>query len=123
MGSFTTGSVVLVPFPFSDISKSKLRPAVILAKISNNDYILCQVTSKVYSSKNVIVINNVDFLEGSLKKKSYARPEKLFTANRKLIISEIGLLKIEKINKITNSVINILNDSLNLREKELTKSP
>ena len=38
------GSVVLVRFPFSDLSESKLRPAVVLADAGRGDWVLCQVT-------------------------------------------------------------------------------
>ena len=49
MGTPTAGSVVLIPFPFSDLSQSKRRPAVVLADAGRGDWILCQVTSKPYS--------------------------------------------------------------------------
>jgi mRNA interferase MazF len=42
------GKVILVPFPFSDLSQSKLRPAVVLAGVGRGDWILCQVTSNPY---------------------------------------------------------------------------
>ncbi|TMA37231.1 MAG: MazF family transcriptional regulator, partial [Deltaproteobacteria bacterium] len=45
MGTSPAGSVVLVPFPFSDLSKSKLRPTVVLAEGGRGDRILCQITS------------------------------------------------------------------------------
>ncbi len=38
------GSVALVPFPFSDLSQAKLRPAIVLASVGRGDWILCQVT-------------------------------------------------------------------------------
>jgi len=37
----SAGSVVLVPFPFSDRSRSKLRPALVLADAGRGDWILC----------------------------------------------------------------------------------
>jgi mRNA interferase MazF len=37
------GKVILVPFPFSDLSQSKLRPAVVLAGVGRGDWILCQI--------------------------------------------------------------------------------
>ena len=43
-----TGAVVLVPFPFSDLSRAKRRPAVVLADAGRGDWILCQVTSNPY---------------------------------------------------------------------------
>lgn len=48
MGAPAAGAVVLVRFPFSDLSQTKLRPAVILANVGRGDWILCQVTSKPY---------------------------------------------------------------------------
>ena len=49
MGAFAAGEVVLVRFPFSDLSSSKLRPAVILAAAGRQDWILCQITSNAYA--------------------------------------------------------------------------
>jgi mRNA interferase MazF len=40
-----------VRFPFSDLSQTKLRPAVVLADAGRGDWILCQVTSKPWSSQ------------------------------------------------------------------------
>ncbi len=50
----TAGSVVLVPFPFSDLSQSKLRPAVVLADAGLGDWILCQVTSRSYADPRAV---------------------------------------------------------------------
>jgi mRNA interferase MazF len=48
MGAVEPGVVVLVRFPFSDLSWSKLRPAVVLAHAGGVDWVLCQVTSNPY---------------------------------------------------------------------------
>ena len=93
MGALTAGSVVSIPFPFSDLSQSKLRPALVLAGIGRNDWILCQITSNPYSDPNAITISDDSFADGALQKMSYARPGKLFTANQELIVDEVGLLK------------------------------
>ena len=47
-------AVVLVRFPFSDLSASKLRPAVVLADAGNGDHILVQVTSKSYADHRAV---------------------------------------------------------------------
>ena len=60
----SAGSVVLVPFPFSDLSQSKLRPAVVLADASRGDWILCQLTSSPYSDARAVKLTNSDFQEG-----------------------------------------------------------
>jgi len=46
MESFVKGDIVVIPFPFSDLSKTKRRPALVLAKTEHNDLILCQITSQ-----------------------------------------------------------------------------
>jgi mRNA interferase MazF len=107
MATFTVGAVVLVPFPFSDLSQSKLRPAVVLAAVARDDFILCQVTSKAYGDDLAIAIDNNDFAVGSLKVMSYARPSKLFTGNGGLIVRQVGLLKPNKLKEILDAVIDL----------------
>ncbi len=67
MGISAKGEVVLVPFPFSDLSKSKMRPAVVLAFAGYDDWVLCQITSNPYSDARAIELNADDFLSGALR--------------------------------------------------------
>lgn len=104
----SVGSVVLVPFPFSDLSQSKLRPAVVLADVGRGDWILCQVTSSPYADAKAITLANSDFEEGSLRVVSYARPGKLFTANQELLVSEVGSLNDKALNRLLDAVVGVL---------------
>ena len=108
MGISAIGEVVLVPFPFSDLSKNKMRPAVVLAFAGYDDWILCQITSNPYSDAKAIELNSEDFLSGALRLKSYVRPGKLFTANSTLIREKLGVLGSEKFEELLNAVINLL---------------
>ncbi|MCK6583857.1 MAG: hypothetical protein L6Q49_12225 [Anaerolineales bacterium] len=85
MGILAVGQVVLVPFPFSDLSRAKMRPAVVLAEAGRDDWILCQVTSNPYGDERALTISEKDFQIGSLRVTSFARPGKLFTANSSLV--------------------------------------
>jgi len=109
----SAGSVVLVPFPFSDLSQSKLRPAVVLADAGRGDWILCQITSKPYSDPQAIELNNDSFATGSLHVKSYARPGKLFTANQSLMVKKVGMLKDDALKLIVDAVVKLLRAGLN----------
>src|SRR3989344_9689348 len=104
MGKFTVGSVVLVFFPFSNLKGQKLRPALVLANVEFDILILCQITSKPYSSKISIPLDSSDFVVGGLPIISYARPDKLFTADMTIIKKTVGVLTPAKKNKILNSV-------------------
>ncbi len=75
------GIVVLVPFPFSDLSQAKLRPALVVADAGHDDWVLCQITSNAYTDRTAIELSDADFQSGSLRLTSFVRPGKLFTAN------------------------------------------
>ena len=51
MGRFVVGDIVVVSFPFSDLSGQKLRPALVLAHGEFDNLILCQITSRPYTNK------------------------------------------------------------------------
>ena len=102
------GSVVLVRFPFSDLSASKLRPAIILAKVGRGDYILVQVTSNPYGDELAIELTDDSFQTGSLKRTSYARPGKLFTANESLMERTVGELSATAVADLVSVVTRIL---------------
>ncbi|MBI5651601.1 MAG: type II toxin-antitoxin system PemK/MazF family toxin [Chloroflexi bacterium] len=104
----SVGAVVLIPFPFSDLTQSKMRPAVVLADAGHDDWILCQVTSKPYSDPGAIQIDQISFASGSLRVTSYARPGKLFTANQSLMANQVGTLTTEPLEKIIETVVKML---------------
>ena len=108
MGTFTAGSVVVVTFPFSDLSHSKLRPAVVLASAGRNDWILCQVTSKPYSDPKALKLTDASFDQGSLRLVSYARPSKLFTANDSIIRAQVGVLNKQTYMEIVDIIVKLL---------------
>ena len=80
MGTPSAGSVVLVPFPFSDLSQSKARPALCLADAGRSDWVLCQITSSPYGDSAAVPLDAADFESGGLMVASFARPGKLSTA-------------------------------------------
>ena len=103
------GAVVLVRFPFSDLSQTKVRPAVVLANAGRGDCILCQITSKPYGDASAIELTIAAFATGSLRVVSFARPAKLFTANQNLITSQVGNLKPDALRSIAKAVASIVN--------------
>jgi mRNA interferase MazF len=100
-----------VPFPFSDLSRSKLRPAVVLADAGRGDWILCQITSKPYADARAVPLDSADFQTGSLRLQSYARPGKLFTAHQQLILAEAGQLTAASLARVLDAVVALLRSS------------
>ncbi|HPJ29771.1 MAG TPA: type II toxin-antitoxin system PemK/MazF family toxin [Methanothrix sp.] len=110
MGRFVKGDVVVVPFPFSDLAQAKRRPALVVAELEGDDRTLCQITSRHFRDRYSIGINDADFEEGTLKKESNVRPNRLFTADSRIILYRAGRLKADKVGEVVEMIIYILND-------------
>jgi mRNA interferase MazF len=93
VAKFVKGDIVVIPFPFPDLSQSKRRPALVLTVLQGNDLILCQITSKSVTDHYAIPVDQNDFASGSLNRESNVRPNRLFTADNKIILYRIGNLK------------------------------
>lgn len=106
------GAVVMVAFPFSDLTQTKLRPAIIVAGAERGDWILCQITSNAYSDQRAVALTASDFAEGALRVTSYARPGKLFTANQSLIASEVGILNAAAFVQVVQAVVAVIQSAL-----------
>lgn len=102
------GDVVVLPFPFTDLSSSKKRPALILANIKGSDFIMLQITSKNVKDNYAIPLSEIDFQSGSLKQSSNIRPNKIFTLSTELVLYKIGHLTNAKINECIQKVCNII---------------
>ena len=102
----------MVPFPFSDLSRTELRPAVVLADAGRGDWVLCQITSNPYADFRAVQLGSADFAIGSLQVTSHARPSKLFTANSSLIASEIGTLSTAAFERVLQAITALLQPAI-----------
>jgi mRNA interferase MazF len=105
MGSVAAGQVVFLPYPFSDLSDSKLRPVVVLAKGTRTDWIVCQITSNQHGDPRSFVLPQSSFASGGLRLTSYVRPGKLFTAKETLIRTTAGELSDSALEVIRSAVV------------------
>ena len=108
MGALVKGDVVVLPFPYSDLSSSKKRPALIIGVLEGDDIILCQITSRQRDDRYSINLNDADFKHGKLDLESYIRPNRIFTADKSTILYKIGSIKENKIQEVIEGIIKIL---------------
>ena len=108
MGRFVKGDIVIMPFPFSNLSASKKRPALVVAALAGDDVILCQITSQPIRDRYAQAIEEKDFATGGLNRPSNVRPNRLFTADASLILYRAGALSPGKTDIIINGIIEIL---------------
>src|SRR5260221_14574003 len=98
MARFVNGDVVVVPFPFTDLSSSKVRPALVLAALSRGDLILCQITSQATGHPEAVPIMQSEFEPGGqLQRASFALPHRVVTANESCVRRRVGQLKSDKL--------------------------
>ncbi len=107
MENIVKGDIIVVPFPFSDLSKSKKRPALVLANLIGDDFILCQITSEARVDQYSIILKDGDFKQGTLKQISMIRPNRIFTADNSIVLYKVGVLKDSKIKEVEEEVIKI----------------
>ena len=122
MVTLSPASIVIIPFPFSDLSGAKLRPALVLAPTDHDDWLLCQITSKAYTDPSAIQLSDSELSEGSLNKTSFARARKLFTANVDLIVKRVAILKPNAFRTVLSTTIETLQKNLPPTEELPTNS-
>ena len=105
MARFVAGDVVVLPFPFTDLASSKVRPALVLAASTRDDILLCQITSKAGGHPEAVEIKTDDFVGSDrLPRDSYALPHRLVTANESCVRRTAGRLQDAKLREIRERV-------------------
>jgi mRNA interferase MazF len=110
--NYEQGEIVLIPFPFSDLSSVKQRPVLIL---SNNDYnnktqdiVVCGITSNLKESKYSVLLHDEDLIKGKLPLESIIKSDKLFTLKCSLIIKQIGKLNKKVFDKVISEILKLI---------------
>ena len=108
MGVYAAGQIVFLTFPFSDLTRTKLRPVLLVADAGHSDWIACQITSNPYIDTLAIPVDIADFTVGGLRHLSYVRPGKLFTANESIFATISGILKPDILARIRQAIIAVI---------------
>lgn len=110
MERFIKGDIVVIPFPFSDLSRNKKRPAFVIKDLSDNDILLCQITSKPNKDRFSIPLLKSDFKTGELPVDSNIRVSKMFTADKKIILRKAGTVKENYCDQIIDEIVKLITD-------------
>ncbi|MBU1046159.1 type II toxin-antitoxin system PemK/MazF family toxin [Patescibacteria group bacterium] len=101
--------IILTPFPFTDLSSLKVRPAVIISNLSSDDVVVSFISSEIKKTFNQDIKIKKTEING-LKKDSVIKISKIATLDKKIILGELGevdnSLK-EKINTSLKKVFNL----------------
>lgn len=108
MEKFVKGDVVVTPFPFSDLTSSVKRPALVVANLQGDDFILCQITSKQREDPYQISLNDKDFSKGKLNVACFIKPSIIFTIRNSIILYKAGTINKKKIKEVEDKFCEII---------------
>lgn len=110
--TFEQGDVVLLPFPFSDLTSAKQRPVLVLSKAAYNkgsqDFLVCAITSNLTNAAHSVYVEDADMAEGKLPKPSRVKVDKVFTASQTLARKKVGRVSAEVIAQVRRELLAIL---------------
>ncbi len=96
--------IILVPFPFSDQTGQKVRPALVLSNDRFNqtseDVIVCAITTTLKPTKYTLIIEQEDLEDGTLYEKSAIKAETLLRVNKTFALKTIGTIKQTTFSKV-----------------------
>ncbi|MCK4937784.1 MAG: type II toxin-antitoxin system PemK/MazF family toxin [Methanosarcinales archaeon] len=108
--------IILIPFPYSDLTQTKKRPSIIISNqtynSNNEDVICCAITSNPRNYDKSIEIANDDLDKGNLRYESRVKPTKIFTLDKGMIVKKLAKLNINK----SKEIIANLNQSIEINE-------
>lgn len=108
MERFVKGDVVVLPFPYTDFSGVKKRPAVMVANLRGQNVILAQITTNQRNDEDLVSLRKKDFASGSLSADSFIMTSLLFTADASRISYKAGKIKPEKIKEVQERIIEVI---------------
>ena len=108
---FKQGDIVIVPFPFSDLSSAKQRPVLALSNdrynASTEDIVTCGLTSNLKDSDYSLLVGKQNLSEGDIPTKSRIRVDKIFTIEQSLIRKRIGRINEESFSKVQKEILRL----------------
>ncbi|MBI2077892.1 MAG: type II toxin-antitoxin system PemK/MazF family toxin [Euryarchaeota archaeon] len=90
------GDVVLVPFPFADLSSRKTRPALVLSSAQYNatdpHVVLCGLTANLANAAFSVLVDPADVVGGTLPRASRVKVDRIVTVDQRLVRRHLGRL-------------------------------
>lgn len=100
--------IVLVPFPYSDLSSNKRRPVLIVSNDSYNqnfqDVVVSVITSNLHKDSYSVALESEDLEIGVLPESSIVKAHKLFTIHQDKIIRKFSMVKVEYFEQVADKI-------------------
>ncbi|MFW5756392.1 MAG: type II toxin-antitoxin system PemK/MazF family toxin [Tangfeifania sp.] len=101
------GEIVLIPFPFSELSRVKVRPAVVITETKDKykDLVVSAISSVVptkISEREFILAKNDT---NNLRVKSIVKADRIVTIKRERVITVMGKLTDNELSKFRSILL------------------
>jgi mRNA interferase MazF len=107
MARFVAGDVVILPFPYTNQSGGKKRPAVVLRETRDNDLWVCMITSAAFGS-DTIPLDKKNLESSGLRVACAVRPDRILVVSPDLVEKKTGRLSKEMLGAIKAVLVNWL---------------
>jgi len=101
---YKQGDILLIPFPYSDLTAIKQRPVLVLSNShyneSHQDIVVAAITSNVTDKEYSIYITVDDLDEGQLRVDSAIRADKIYTFSKRVVIKKFGHLNTARLEDV-----------------------
>ena len=108
MTTYKRQDVVLIPFPFSDLSSSKQRHAIVLATVDARQELICMMLTSTFRTDYSVDIQVTDITSAGLPKPTVARTSRLFTITNELVRKKIGEISDSDFKAIIKKLLELL---------------
>ena len=109
--AYRQGDIVVIPFPFTDLSQQRRRPALVVSNDRVNatgDYLLVQITSRNKNDGLSVALEDDSYAESTLPVTSYVRVHKIFCLNESLIEKKVTATTESFLKQVTQQVSELL---------------
>lgn len=110
--NYNQKDIVLFPFPFSDLSGTKKRPALVLSNNSFNkkqeDLICCLITTNLEPDSDSVIVDPRDLENGKISFTSKIKPYRLFSVQKKIVERKLASLNNVKFKETIQKLHNIM---------------
>jgi len=118
------GDIVLIDFSYSDLKRSKFRPALVISNSRYNstslDVIVLRITSKP-KREWVVKITNKDVEGGFLEVESYVKIDSIFTIEKTRVTKVVGNLNKDKVDELKMKLAELFGYSVLINDPQSTR--
>lgn len=102
---YSQGDIILVPYPYTDLSSYKQRPVVVISKnhSKNGNYIVAKITSVIRRDEFSFLINPKK-IDVDLRYESEVRTNELFTVNHNIVIKKFSSFDRGELKRLTERI-------------------